>query len=158
MGKRFTPNKDREELPQITVGKLNKVLTKLSPNKALGPDRWHPKDLLVLPEHYKVSLIDILHKAEEDGFWPDGIKKGTIALINKPGAEHEGQLRHIGLLTYVHRIWMALRRQTQKPWIQKLHGESTPSAVELAWHTKMKEEIINRQVKRGGHHHGVFGL
>ena len=61
--------------------------------------------------------------------------------MNKPGATHEGQLRPIGLLTYVYRTWIAIRRQTQKEWTQKLHGSTTPSAVELAWETKKNEEL-----------------
>ena len=36
---------------------------------------------------------------------------------------------------------MALRRNTQKGWIQKLHGQTTPSAVELAWVTKKDEGL-----------------
>ena len=41
----------------------------------------------------------------------------------------------------MYRIWMASRRNTHKGWIQKLHGETTPSAVELAWVTKKDEEL-----------------
>ena len=95
-------------MTEFTLEQLHQVLTKLSPNKALGPDHWHPKEILALPDNIKQGLIQILHKAEETGRWPEGIKKSTIALINKPGAEHEGQLRPIGLLTYAYKIWMAL--------------------------------------------------
>ena len=135
-GKKHRKQETKEELPPLTIKPLETVLCKLSPDKALGPDHWHPKELLALSTKLKQSLINIIHRAEKEGVWPQGIKKSTIALINKPGATHEGQLRPIGLLTYVYRTWMAIRRQTQQGWTQKLHGITTPSAVELARETK----------------------
>ena len=88
----------------MLVAQMEQVLCRLSPHE---------------PAQHKQRLVDILHKAERDGYWPEETKESTIALINKPAAEHEGQLRPIDLLTYIYRIWMALRRQTQKTWIQK---------------------------------------
>ena len=84
-GKSFQATKEREKLPEITLERLNHVLKKISPYKALGPDHWHPKKILALPGKFKQGLIHILHKAENEGNCPEGIKKGTIALINKPG-------------------------------------------------------------------------
>ena len=115
-----------EKLPPLTITQLETTLSKLSPDKALALDHWHPKELLALSKTLKQGLINIIHRAEKEGVWPQGIKKNTVALINKPGAAHEGQLRPIGLLTYVYRTWMAMRRQTQHGWTQKLHGEMTP--------------------------------
>ena len=67
-----TPTEDRKKQPEITLEQLNQVLRKLSPNKALGPDRWHPKEIPALPDSIKQGLIQILHKAEETGRWPEG--------------------------------------------------------------------------------------
>ena len=47
------------------------MLRKLSPNKALGPDQEHPNEILALPGKVKQGLIHILHKAEEEGGWPE---------------------------------------------------------------------------------------
>ena len=97
-------------------------LKKLSPHKDLGPNRSHPKELLVLPTVIKSQLIESIHDAEYKGEWPKGSKKNATALINKANAEHEGQQRLIGLLPYVYIVWMAIRRPSQDQWIQTLHA------------------------------------
>ena len=55
-----------------------------------------------------------------------------MTLSPKPGAEHEGQLRPIGLLPMIYRLWMAVRKPVTKEWKAKIHGGRNASAVELA--------------------------
>ncbi len=50
-----------------------------------------------------------MNEAELDGEWPEEIRIAIIALMTKEGASHEGELRPIGMLPYIYRIWMAIR-------------------------------------------------
>eukprot|EP00972_Heterocapsa_arctica_P078120 11522083-Heterocapsa_arctica.AAC.1 len=36
-----------------------------------------------------------------------------VALIPKYGAENEGQLRPISILSYIYRVWMAVRKRSE---------------------------------------------
>ena len=49
---------------------------------------------------------------EARGAWPDAVRHSIIALVPKEGAQREKGLRPIGILSYVYRLWMALRRAT----------------------------------------------
>ena len=91
---------------------LNEVLRKIPKNKAGGSDHWKPQELLVLPRVLKEALLKWIHRAEREGAWPEGFNVAHIALIDKPGATHEGQLRPICLLPYVYRAWMRMRKNT----------------------------------------------
>ena len=82
-------------LTDLTVDELNDVLRKIPKNKAGGADHWKPQELLVLPRVLKEALLKWIHRAESEGVWPEGFNVAHIALIGKPGATHEGQLRPI---------------------------------------------------------------
>ena len=82
-------------LTDLTVDDLNDVLRKIPKNKASGADHWKPQELLVLPRVLKEALPKCIHRAEREGAWPEGFNVAQIALIDKTGATHEGQLRPI---------------------------------------------------------------
>ena len=48
-----------------------------------------------------------------------------IALIPKAGATHEGQLRPIGILPMLYRVYMKLRRRSHSDWTRTLHDGRT---------------------------------
>ena len=64
----------------------------------------------------------------------------TVALIHKPKAKHEGALRPIGLLPYIYRIWMAVRKQKLKAWVLSLHAGGIQSATAQAWRLGAMQE------------------
>ena len=64
-----------------------------------------------------------------------------IALIPKPGATHEGQLRPIGILPMLYRIYMKIRRHTYKYWVRQIHNGREESALDLAWKTRVQDEV-----------------
>ena len=64
-----------------------------------------------------------------------------IALIDKVGATHEGQLRPICLLPYVYRAWMRMRKKHTVDWTRRLYGPQVPGALEEAWKLRAKEEV-----------------
>ena len=82
----------------ITVYRIKRVLKRMSPHKAKGLDHWGPDELKALPHTYLEGLADIHNAAEEEkGEWPAELRQVMVALNPKPRAEHEGQLRPIGL-------------------------------------------------------------
>ena len=64
-----------------------------------------------------------------------------VALIPKPGAQHEGQLRPIGILPMLYRIYMKIRRQSYQSWTREIHHGREESALDLAWKTRVQDEI-----------------
>ena len=94
----------------MTLVRLQNVLKHLLKNKSLGPDHWHPHEVRFLLNMYQVKLIEILHQVEKEGRWPENLRYSTVTLTPKPKATHEGQLRPIGLLPMIYRIWMSVRK------------------------------------------------
>ena len=68
---------------------------------------------------YKVKLIEIMHQAEMEGKWPENLRYSTVTLTPKPKATHKGQLRPIGLLPTIYRIWMSVRQPQAYEWTKK---------------------------------------
>ena len=64
--------------------KLNTVLRKVSTNKALGPDHWHPRELMALLTELKNQFIGIIHEAENEGEWPEGLRTKPSTLSINP--------------------------------------------------------------------------
>ena len=57
-----------------------------------------------------------------------------IALMPKPGAETEAQLSPIGILSYIYRVWMAIRKAHTRQWSLSIHGHLVASrAVASGW-------------------------
>ena len=118
----YTPNTTIERLPKLAVTDLGAVLCRFPKGKAGGSDHWQPGELLALPHAYKLGLLRWMVSREQEGVWPHSFNGALIALLDKEGARHEGQLRPICLLPYIYRIWMKLRRPATKDWLQNLYG------------------------------------
>ncbi len=73
--------------------------------------------------------------------WPGALRYSVTALIPKPGAQLEHQLRPIGVLPYVYRVWMAIRKRHLQLWSQTLHGGQHDGAATLAWRTAVQVEL-----------------
>ena len=118
--------------PRITVEQFNRTVRHMSDNKAKGVDGWRPSEIAALPRKAKQQLIDYYHHAEQVGSWGPQMQHVLIALIPKPGATHEGQLRPIGILPMLYRIYMKIRRHTYKDWVRQIHNGREESALDLA--------------------------
>lgn len=56
-----------------------------------------------------------------DGRWPATLRNVICALVPKAKAQNESQLKPIGRLPYVPRIWMAMRTGQHIMWSMGLH-------------------------------------
>ena len=82
-----------------------------------------------------------MNQWESAGRWPEALRHNIIALVPKPGATHEKQLRPIGLLSYVYRVWMVIRKQHLATWSRTLHGGRHQGAAELATRPRIDMEL-----------------
>lgn len=80
---------------------------------------------------------------EDEGAWPDALKQDKCSMIPKPKAEDEAGLRPIGLLPYVYRVWMAIRksRDAQTRWSLDIHDRTHAGAATLAARTRASIEV-----------------
>eukprot|EP00972_Heterocapsa_arctica_P027661 4068466-Heterocapsa_arctica.AAC.1 len=96
-------------MPLITEDKVRRVVNKLTDGKAKGIDGWSPAALRALSRSHIKGLTELLNQIEKYQRWPHGLHP-IIALFAKEGAGNEGQLRPIAILSYVYRVWMAIRK------------------------------------------------
>ena len=127
-------------LPPITGARVRAVLNRMTDGKAKGYDSWSPAELRALPDTLLSALAELLNDSEELGKWPSLMGRPIVALIPKPGAEHEGEMRPIALLPYVYRLWMCIRKRDVERWALGLHGGKFRSAEALAWELAAKGE------------------
>ena len=76
-----------------------------------------------------------------------------VALIPKPGATSEAQLRPIGIMPYTYRVWMAARRSQARDWSLSIHGGTHIGAAAMAHHTHTTMELAHWR-----HHHVAMAL
>ena len=78
---------------------------------------------------------------EHTGSWPEALRQNIIALVPKAGAVHEKRLRPIGLLSYIYRVWMVIRKQHLGQWSRHLHGGRHQVTAELATRARAHMEL-----------------
>ena len=137
-------------LAAITGEDVRSALRSMRQGKATGADGWRPYELAALPVPWTDMLATFLTQWEGTGQWPDALRQNIIALVPKPGAAHEKQLRPIGLLSYVYRMWMVIRKQHLSAWSKTLHSGRHQGAAELATRTRIDMEL--------DHWRGLFTL
>jgi len=123
---------EAEALEPIPPATLREALRRMSPRKSRGADGWGPRELGSLPLSYLAVLSRLISGWEKDGAWPVELAQVFVPLIPKPGAQAEGQFRPIGILPYVYRAWMVVRRA--------LHGGRHVGAADLAAQVRREEE------------------
>jgi hypothetical protein len=113
---------EKGDLEPIQGDQVRDVLKRLKSGKAKGMDGWTPMELEALAPQWTDQLARFYNRWEQQGAWPPTIRNAVIALIEKPGAKSEAQLRPIGILLYIYRIWMAIRKKQARGWSLRLHG------------------------------------
>ena len=134
-------------MPPIQGEQVRRVLKSLKSGKAKGPDGWTPRELQALPTMWTDQLAAFYNEWEKRGAWPRSIRNAVVALIEKPGAKNEGQLRPIGILSYLYRIWMAIRREQARPWSLRIHGGTHEGAAAMACRSRAQTEIAHWEGK-----------
>eukprot|EP00972_Heterocapsa_arctica_P039088 5755680-Heterocapsa_arctica.AAC.1 len=97
------PKFSKQNMPLITEDEVRRVVNSLADGKAKGVDGWSPA------ERRAISRTQIKGLTDKYERWPHGLHT-IIALIDKEGAENEGQLRPTAILPYIYRVWMAVRK------------------------------------------------
>lgn len=86
------------------------VLARMWGSKARGTDGWSLSELRRLSGAWIRRHSGFHNRREADGRWPAAICRSSVALIPKLGAATEAHLRLIGLLSYIYRVWMTVRK------------------------------------------------
>lgn len=102
---------------------------------------WSLAELRRLPGAWIRRLSDFYTEWEAQSAWPESATRAIIALIPKPGAETEGQLRPTGLFTYTCRVWQAIRKRDLQQWSLTLHGGAHEDLATRALRTAASIEL-----------------
>ncbi|MCP4244600.1 MAG: hypothetical protein GY772_29005, partial [bacterium] len=94
----------------------------MSVHKAAGPDFWQYGELRLLPLQAFERLASLLEVVEEVGVWPQGLTGALVTLVPKPGATVATELRPIGLMATVYRLWAVARQEHVRAWLRPLEA------------------------------------
>ena len=99
----FTVNED--PLP-VSVADFRRACMTFPAGTGLGWDAIHPRALNRLDDATIQALIDLLIVCEKSGKWPTATDLVVIVLLPKS----DGGWRPIGLMPFLPRVWMRVRR------------------------------------------------
>ena len=134
----------------IQLSDVRHVLRCVNPNRALGADQWHFRELAALPDQFLERLAKFYNMVEKEGQWPPPLRQTLVALIPKDGAKTELELRPIGLTPIIYRLWMCIRKNITQDWTRNLYGPRCLSATDLAWETRTMQELVRSKGQRAG--------
>ena len=119
-------------LPPLTTEELALVL-RHAPDKARGPDGWLPSELRKLPAPAIAELVDLLNHFEASRSWPEALLTVSVVLLPKPHQASEADMRPIGLLPMIYRLWVAARQSALRDRQRRLFPDGCIGALELSW-------------------------
>ena len=105
---------NEDPLP-VSVAEYRRALMTFPIGTGLGWDAIHPRALNRLDDATIQALIDLLIVCEKTGKWPTATDLVVIVLLPKT----DGGWRPIGLLPFLPRIWMRVRRPVTLEWEKK---------------------------------------
>ncbi|MCP4239954.1 MAG: hypothetical protein GY772_05285, partial [bacterium] len=105
-------------LPPLQGSRLRDIVRKVPVRKASGPDNWAFAELRLLPVEAFDALATVLSLVESVGEWPVGLTGASVSLIPKPGAVNATDLRPIGLMPVVYRLWAVARQDPVRAWLR----------------------------------------
>ena len=94
----------------ITLPQWDLIVRSKPSRSAVGMDGVHRDDLLHMPKHLKLQLLDLIDQTEQTGHWPEQLVHGGVfSLEKRPGASQVHEFRPITVLPTVYRIWSTIR-------------------------------------------------
>ena len=103
-----------DELPEILYEQLVVAGETFPVETGLGWDRLHPRVISRLSKPLVLMLISLIIRCEREGRWPVEVALVLIALLPKS----DGGFRPIGLLPFLPRVWMRVRKALATKWEQ----------------------------------------
>ena len=103
---------ERTPPPKIPGAELCAACCTFPVQTGLGWDALHPRALTRLRPAVLDRIILTLEACESSGEWPGATGTSIIVLLAKPGGGH----RPIGLLPWLVRVWMRVRRDVALRW------------------------------------------
>jgi hypothetical protein len=113
------------------LGDLDRCLKRISSNKAVVADGWLPPEIAQLPKAFRLQLVELLNRCEEAGRWGLGQRATLIVMLPKPKATRESDLRPIGILPCLYRVWAWIRRRRLGDWTTTLCRDQPLSTLQL---------------------------
>lgn len=140
---------DSAPLDPIDGTMIRHALRRRGAGKAREADGWGLEEPTLLPDAWLDALGRMMGQWKDEGAWPTALKQVMYSMIPKPKAEYEAGLRPIGLLPYVYRVWMAIRKSqdAQKQWLLDLHDGRNAAAATLAARTRPSIEVARHEGK-----------
>ena len=127
-----------------------------APKTAKGLDNWATFDLSILSDQAYEKLAEFLQLVEDEGRWPEALRRGRSAYLSKDANKIEEplQYRKLTILSVIYRRWGSMRHKNIKNWIaewdhpQICAGGLHKGAEDGWWRTSLYLEVLKaRKVK-----------
>ena len=76
-------SENRSDIPSATAEHVNKIIKKLNPNKAIGPDEILPKIVILSANIIDSHLANIINHDLDNNSFSEGAKIATVRPIYK---------------------------------------------------------------------------
>ena len=130
----------------IDADDVRKCMAGAPAKAAVGSDQWRPHDWASLPDEGIHDVVQLLHKIEEKGRWPEQVLCDLVVFIGKPTPVPSE--RPISLTSGLYRLWCKLRKPLIEEWEGKAAGFwdraiAGSSALQAALARELRHEIAH---------------
>jgi hypothetical protein len=100
----------------LSAADLRRALLATNPRSSMGLDGWRPRELKTLPDPALQCLAWVLEGCVARQEWPPALLEAATTLIPKGEGMAPGDLRPIGVLSAVYRLWASAWATRMAPW------------------------------------------
>ena len=127
---------------RVDIEQLRQALMSFPSQLGLGWDKIHPRAIARLDDTILEAIVRLMERCEETGQWPQEGSLVIIVLLPKP----TGGWRPIGLLAWLPKVWMKIRRTEAAKWEKEnerayMYAGPTKGADVAAWKQAARAEV-----------------
>ena len=112
-------SKNRYSIPSATAEQINKVIKRLNPSKAIGPDKIPPKIVILSANIIDSHLANIINHDLDNNSFSEDAKITTVRPIYKKNDRHEIEnYRPVSILNYFSKVYERFLHEQFEPVVE----------------------------------------
>ena len=112
-------SENRCDIPLATAEQINKIIKRLNPNKATGPDKIPPKIVILSANIINSHLANIINHDLDNNSFSEGAKIATVGPIYKKSDRDKIQnYRPVSILNFFSKVYERFFHEQFQPFVE----------------------------------------
>ena len=118
-------SENRCDIPLATAEQINKIIKRLNPNKATGPDKIPPKIVILSANITDSHLANIINHDLDNNSFSEGAKIATVRTIYKKSDRDKiDNYRPVSILNSFSKVYERFLHKQFKPFVETFLSDS----------------------------------